>query len=228
VADARLWNTVCVDQARRHNDRIAHYWDTVASRYLDLFRSELEGKPFDVALLKSFAAQLGAGAYVCDAGCGPCGHVTALLASQGLKVHGIDISPECVKLAQREHPSLTFDVMDQSKMTFAYGAFDGLVTYYSLHYQPKACLDRSLREFCRVLRPGGRILVVSKEGDQEGWIADPLGSGQETYWSAVPIDELAAHLERSGFRILDCQIRDPLPDEIPVRRIFTQAERIAT
>ena len=219
------WNNGHVDDVRGPFEGIARYWDSVALRYLDLFRSELQRKPFDVALLKAFAARLGVGAAVCDIGCGPCGHVTRLLADGGLQVRGIDISPKCIELARREQPSLTFEVMDMGAMTFNECAFDGLVAYYALHYQPKHALDRVLPEFFRVLRPGGLLLVVSKEGNQEGIVTDPLGSGQSVYWCALPMYELTALLSLSGFRILSCVTREPLPDEMPVRRIYVHAER---
>jgi len=217
--------TRCVDGVSGHLRRVARYWDSVAARYLDLFRDELSSKPYDVCALKAFAADLGAGAAVCDVGCGPCGHVTRLLADQGLRVRGIDLAPQCVALARSEQPSLSFEVMDMGAMTFDECTFDGLVAYYVLHYQPKGGLDRVFREFFRVLRPGGRLLLVAKDGQDEGVIADPLGSGQEVFWCALPAEDLAAHLSRSGFRVLSCSVREPLSHEMSVRRIYVHSER---
>ena len=221
----QAWNNDHVDDVRGHLERIARYWDSVALRYLDLFHNEMEGKPYDVDVLRKFAASLGIGAAVCDVGCGPCGHVSRLLADQGLRVRGIDLSQRCIELARREQPSLSFDVMDMGAMTFDERTFDGLVAYYALHYQPKRTLNRVLQEFFRVLRPGGLLLVVSKEGNEEGIVADPLGSGQSVFWCSLPPNELTTSLLLSGFRILSCVDREPLPDEIPVRRIYVHAER---
>jgi ubiquinone/menaquinone biosynthesis C-methylase UbiE len=161
---------------------------------------------------------------VCDAGCGPCGHVAALLASYGLRVVGIDISPVCVALASKEQPSLAFETMDMGKMRFPDGSLDGLVSYYSIHYQPKATLPDMLREFARVLRPGGRFLLVAKEGQGEGFIEDPMGSGEQVFWSDFSDTELQELLRNAGFTNTSCTVRDPLPDEIQVRRIFVTAE----
>jgi ubiquinone/menaquinone biosynthesis C-methylase UbiE len=207
---------------------ITRYWDIVAEKYLDLFRHELETKPYDLEILKAFAANLGPGARVCDVGCGPCAHVTRLLADQGLKLTGVDVSPRCISLAQQEQPSLQFAVMDMANLAFADGKLDGVVTYYALHYERKATMSVVLREFARVLRPGGRILIVVKQGSADGWIIDPMGSGESVYWCEFEPDELKQLLLQSDFINLHCTVREPLPNEIAVPRIYITAERTST
>jgi ubiquinone/menaquinone biosynthesis C-methylase UbiE len=204
---------------------VIRYWDIVADKYLDLFRHELESKPYDLEILHAFAIDLGAGSRVCDAGCGPCAHVTRLLVDHGLDVIGIDISSRCISLAQQEQPSLQFEAMDITAMTFADAELDALVAYYVLHYEQKSSLRFVLREFARVLRPGGRILIVVKQGNSDGWIPDPMGSGKSVYWCEFEPDELKALLVQSGFINLNCTVRDPLPNEISVPRIYITANR---
>jgi len=46
---------------------------------------------------------------VADVGCGP-GHVTAHLHELGVDAFGIDLSPEMVAVARREHPAPRFEV----------------------------------------------------------------------------------------------------------------------
>jgi len=210
-----------------HLEDVASYWDAVAERYLALFRDELRGKPYDLAVLERFATSLGPGARVGDVGCGPCGHVTRILADHRLEVVGTDLSTACIALARREQPALRFDVMDMADLALGDGALDGLVAYYSLHYQPKDRVRDTLRECARVLRPRGRLLVVAKEGAGEGWIGDPLGSGREVFWCAFSADELRQLVEECGFDILDCDTRAPLDDEIATRRVYLSAERNA-
>lgn len=208
--------------------RVARYWDSIADRYLHLFRHEFENKPYDLEVLKAFASGLDSGSYVCDAGCGPCAHVTRILSDYGLKVVGIDISPRCVLLAQQEQPRLKFEIMNMANMVFADGQLDGLVAYYALHYQPKSTLHSIVREFARVLRPGGRVLIVAKQGKGESWISDPMGSGEEIFWSALGPDELQSLFSKNGFVAVNCTVREPLPDEIPVPRIYLTAERVCS
>lgn len=206
-------------------DRVVEYWDSVADRYLELFRHEFEEKPYDREVLRTFATAVGPRAYVCDAGCGPCGHVTRILADHGLNVVGIDVAPRCIELAKREQPSLKFEVMDLAKMAFAGNALDGIVAYYALHYMPKSALDAVFHEFARALRPDGRVLIVAKNGDGEGWIDDPLGSGLKVFWSTPTAQELEDSLQQNGFTLLGNDQREPLPQEIAIQRIYITAVR---
>lgn len=204
---------------------VASYWDSVADGYLELFRHELAGKPYDLQILRRFAASLEAGSVVCDAGCGPCGHVSGFLADLGLSVIGVDISPRCVALAREELPHIRFEVMDLRSLEFGDGSIDGIVAYYSLHYDCTAVVQEVVKEFSRVLRPRGKILVVAKEGDGEGWVPDPLGSASKVFWKGYQADELVALLCTSPFRVKSVEIREALPDEIAVKRIYVIAER---
>lgn len=204
---------------------VSDYWDAVADRYLDLFHDEFRDKPFDRDVLRRFAASLGDGARILDAGCGPCGHVTRLLADSGAAVTGVDISPRCVALARRQEPSLAFDVMDIADMVFEGASFDGVVAYYALHYLPKSRLGEVIREFARILRPGGRLLLVAKDGDEEGFIADPLEVAGKVFWCAVGTATLRELLEDNGFIVLDDHGRNAAAQEINIRRIYLIAER---
>jgi SAM-dependent methyltransferase len=220
---------------------VAACWDAVADRYLELFRDELRHKPFDVEALSDFAHQLPPGATVCDAGCGPCAHTTRLLAEAGMHPVGIDISPRCIELARAEQPQLRLEVMDMAAMAFAEASFDGLLSCYALHYMHRGAIGAVLAEYARVLRADGLLLLVVKEGGGEdygegasndhgknssqGWIDDPLGSGQQVYWIDFRAEDLRAQLEASGFLVTRVVVRDPLPDEIAVRRIYLWARR---
>jgi SAM-dependent methyltransferase len=207
---------------------VVRAWDARADRYLELFRHELDGKPFDRELLDAFARRMPRGGRVVDAGCGPCGHVSSFLAERGLDVLGIDLSPRCVELARSEQPGCRVEVMDQRAIDpdRIGGALDGLVSYYSLHDQPKAGLADTLAAWAGVIRLGGQLLVVAKEGTSDGVIDDPLGSGIRVYWAEFTESELVATAQAAGFRIDDIAAREAYDDEIRIRRLFVTATRI--
>ncbi len=203
---------------------VVRTWDARADRYLQLFRYELAGKPFDRTVVADFAQRVGAGGRVYDAGCGPCGHVTALLAGHGLDVLGIDLSPHCVELARREQPGCRFAVLDQRAITPP-EPLDGLVSYYSLHDQPKRELAGTLAAWAAAIRPGGQLLVVAKAGTDDGVVDDPLGSGLRVYWAEYSAPELREAAEAAGFQVTDLTTRDAYADEIASRRIYLCAAR---
>ena len=206
-----------------HLTAIVDYWDVVAKRYLELFRDEFDGKPHDQAVLRAFANSLPRGGRVLDAGCGPCGHVARRLADQGLDVTGIDVSPICIALSKTEEPGLNFEVMDMAATRFPDGHFDGIIAYYALHYHPRQHLAGIVRELARIIRQGGRLLLVAKEGDGEGWIPDPMGMADKAFWSACTAEDLKALLAANGFSDVICDARAPLAQEIDVRRLYLTA-----
>lgn len=203
------------------------YYDAIARTYLELFREELRDKPYDLALLDRFAAGLGPGARLCDAGCGPCGHTARHLARSGLRVTGVDLSPRCAALAAAGCPGVPFLAMAMEALGFRDGCFDGVLAYHSVIYTPKAALPALIAELRRVLRPGGRLLVAVKEGDGEGVVPDPLGSGRPTYFTSFREDELRGFVERAGFRCAFAETREPYASEIAVRRIYVLGEKRA-
>jgi SAM-dependent methyltransferase len=207
--------------------RTREYYDAVAGVYLERFRDELREKAYDRALLDRFAAALGPGARICDAGCGPCGHVTRHLAQSGSRVIGIDLSARCAALARAENPGLPFLVMSMEALGFREGCFDGVLAYHSILYTPKAALPGLLREFHRVLRPGGQLLVAVKEGEAEGFIPDPLGAGPPTFFSSFQQGELQGFLEEAGLRGVYAHTREPYEFELPVRRIYVVGQKPA-
>jgi ubiquinone/menaquinone biosynthesis C-methylase UbiE len=79
----------------------------------------------------------------------------------GLTITAIDISPGMIERARSRaatYPgSLTLQVMDVQALQFADATFDTVVTSCTFCSVPDPL--RGLRELCRCLKPGGRILM---------------------------------------------------------------------
>ncbi|HOP26664.1 MAG TPA: class I SAM-dependent methyltransferase [Candidatus Sabulitectum sp.] len=98
------------------------------------------------------------GRTVLDAGCGT-GYLTALLAGRGADVVGVDFSSEMISIARKRNPGIRFEVDSCTDLqTIQDNAYDLLVSNYVLMDLPD--LRGAVRSFHRVLRRGGRAVVV--------------------------------------------------------------------
>jgi sterol 24-C-methyltransferase len=100
---------------------------------------------------------------VLDAGCGQ-GIVSAYLAKKyGSKVVGITIVPFEVKKAEDKAKEVgvqnktQYFLMDYLATTFADNFFDAIYTIETLSHSPD--VSKTLKEFFRVLKPGGKIAL---------------------------------------------------------------------
>ncbi len=142
-------------------------YDTVAVDYAEIVPPLFERDVLGRAMLGGFAelVRAGGGGPVADVGCGP-GHVTSYLHSLGLAVFGVDISPGMVKVAERNHPDLRFDIGTMTDLELADGELGGIVAWYSVIHTPPEVLPVVFEEFHRVLAPGGHLLLGFHVGDE--------------------------------------------------------------
>ena len=201
-------------------------FDAVAGTYAATFSDELSGKPLDRALLSAFAELVPAGPVV-DVGCGP-GYVTAHLASLGLDVSGIDLSPGMVEVARRAYPSLPFSVGSMLGLDLADGSLAGLVAYYSIVNIPRPELPRVFAEFARVLVPGGVLLMVFQVGDEVRHGTEWLGHPVDLHVYRNQPDVVAGLLAEAGLAVRMTTVRQPEDDGVEVGpRAYLLARRLS-
>jgi SAM-dependent methyltransferase len=99
---------------------------------------------------------------VLEAGCGS-GRWCGWLARYGIRADGVDWSHELCARAQRELPQCRFVPCDMAQTPFPDGAYGGLMALGSVEHSPQGPLP-ALREFARVLRPGGVAVVTVPYG----------------------------------------------------------------
>jgi ubiquinone/menaquinone biosynthesis C-methylase UbiE len=101
---------------------------------------------------------------VLDAGCGT-GHTALALAPNAATVVGVDLTPamlaEGTRMAgERGLTNVQFVRGDVERLEFPAASFDLVTSRYSAHHYPRPLA--ALREFARVLRPGGRLLLPER------------------------------------------------------------------
>jgi SAM-dependent methyltransferase len=142
-------------------------YDTDASGYAAKVRGLLDDKPYLRASLALFAELvLGAGGGpVADVGCGT-GYTTAYLHDAGVDAFGIDLSPEMIAIARRDHPDLRFEVGTMTDLDLADESVAGMVAFWSVIHVPDHAMPGVFEQFSRVLRPEGPLLVGFHVGDE--------------------------------------------------------------
>ncbi|MBK3579020.1 class I SAM-dependent methyltransferase, partial [Streptomyces sp. MBT65] len=91
-----------------------------------------------------------------DAACGT-GRHTAHLHGLGHQVTGVDASPAMLARARERLPDVDFHEGDLHRLPLPDNAVDTVVCALALAHLPE--LTPALREFARVLRPGGHLVV---------------------------------------------------------------------
>lgn len=205
-------------------------YDAVAAAYDRQLGDELDRKPLDRALLAGFAELAGAGR-VADVGCGP-GHVTRFLAEQHPDVVGIDLSSRMVAIARKRAPELTFAVGSMLALPMEDEACAGVAALYSIiHLTPLERLS-ACREFARVIRPGGWLLVAFHV-DSADFSAGQVNHLTAWFGERVQLDgyfldpdEVVADVQSAGFAMMAEVQRQPTPEvEYPSRRCYLLAQR---
>ncbi len=173
------------------------FWGKLMIRSMNKGHSELTDWALCHVNIKS-------GDYVLDVGCGGGKTVGKLSNMVGNgKVYGIDYSDLCIKKAEKlNHKNVLCGKVKLQKATVSALPFDSekfdLVTAVETYYfWPDKLND--LREIWRVLKPGGRIMLVFEmlkdKNDPEKWskVEERLNI------EAVSREDIDAMLERAGF-----------------------------
>ncbi len=208
------------------NSKTRQAYNLVAQRYHDLFHNEMNEKEYDRRLLDSFAGRFKKDSVVCDAGCGPSGHIGRYLFDKGIKVVGVDISDKCVEMARQHNPIMRFECGDIGNMSFEDSSFDGILSYYSIIDTPKRYVYRIFNEFRRILKPNGLLLVAVKAGTTEGYIHDLLGTKTEIFFALFTVEEITKYFTQAGFSLKFVEKRNPYNFEINNERIFAIGEKV--
>jgi SAM-dependent methyltransferase len=203
-------------------------YDRIAAEYARRLFYELGGKPKDRELLLRFAAGIGDRGEVCDMGCGP-GQVARFLCDAGVRVFGLDLSPEMLTHARRLNPDLEFHEGNMLSLPLPDSTLDGITAFYAIVNIPAEKLPVAFREILRVLRPGGLLLLAFHIGGDVIRPEELWGTkvGMEFYhFDRSLIERL---LEEAGFRTEDVIERGPYaPDvEYQSRRAYVFARKPA-
>jgi ubiquinone/menaquinone biosynthesis C-methylase UbiE len=205
-------------------DLIRNTYDRVATAYAREFLTELERKPLDRALLKTFVEDVGRRGPVLDLATGP-GHVARFLHEAGVSVTGLDIAPGMVAAANEAHPGVAFRVGDLSVLDVASDSLGGITCFYGIVHLRRAQLSAVFAEWHRALAPGGIVLLSFHVGQETVQPLDFLGEKTQLAWNLFASEEVAGALEVGGLPVEAVLERMPYPGEHPSKRGYLIARR---
>jgi len=136
------------------------------------------GSQYVIQLLKGGYAgdqyREGDGRKVLDVGCGS-GFNCISFAMMGWEVYGCEISEAIVEHAKKTIGNYGFDaeirVGENEAIPFADGMFEFLLSVNVIHYvQSETGIGKTVAEYARVLKPGGRILLLTNH--PQNWLLE--------------------------------------------------------
>jgi len=173
----------------------AHQWERL--------RAELFGAS---SHLQALAALLDPGLVVGDLGCGA-GQVSQSLAPFAEKIIAVDASREMLRaarayLAGHKHVEVRQGALE--KLPIEDGALDVALMMLVLHHLPEP--QRALEEAARVLKRGGRLLILDMSPHEREEYRQTMGH----VWLGFSEKQMAPWLRAAGFREIRWR---PLPPE---------------
>ncbi len=200
-------------------------YDQVAANYVKQFYDELDHKPLDRKLLALFAERIPSGEQVLEVGCGP-GEIAVYLNHLGVNMLGTDLSEQMIAEARRLRPDIPFEPGDMTALKYKDAAFSGIIGFYAIVNLPLPDIQLAFREFYRLLKPGGHLLISFHIGDEIVKLDEFLEHKVALEFYFHQPDILIAELEKNGFQMNEVVKRGPYKEfEHPSERAYLFAEK---
>jgi ArsR family transcriptional regulator len=205
---APLWTVLSGEFAAGRTDRATQADDARMQEVVRHRREEFDasGDSRQVAPGRSWAAWARALGHllpaldVADIGCGE-GYLTLEMARWARHVTGVDRSDDVLERAKglgerRQVANVTWKKGDLSRVPLRDESIDLAVFAQSLRYASDP--ERALAEASRILRPGGRVLILDLRQHDQAWVQARFGD-QRTGFAGGELESL---LQATGFRAI--------------------------
>lgn len=139
-----------------------------SSRDDEHFPSTIDPRIYHVTLIRRHLGDL-RGKRVLDVGCGK-GRFARVFHEQepAAELWGLDISPEMLRFVPQ---GIHTRAGSMTELPFEDAWFDAAYATESLEHAVE--IERAVGEICRVVKPGGRIVVIDKNAEQWGKLETP-------------------------------------------------------
>jgi SAM-dependent methyltransferase len=152
------------------------------------------------------------GEHILEIGFGP-GRALGLISSRGATATGIDVSEAMVALAGQRNPdpvrtgALTLSVSDGVTIPLEDDSVDAVTSVHNIYFWAQPCT--TIEEIARVLRPGGRVLLVFRGREH------PLpGRLDPAVYRSVTTNDAVTWLLDAGFTDVETRSPSGAPEEV--------------
>jgi ubiquinone/menaquinone biosynthesis C-methylase UbiE len=158
-------------------EEVQDYWRGRAEKFGDSWSSSFWTEPdlikkvddLQMRSLRQYINQIEPCHKVLDVGCGV-GRFSLRFAKRDAQIYGIDTAEAVIKILQKKGiPNTRFEVMDARDLKFEDETFDWIFSITVLqHITAIRGLFRAIKEILRVLRTGGRAILLESTTDMRG------------------------------------------------------------
>ncbi len=141
-------------------------------------------------------------AHILDVGCGP-GRDADYFTANGSSVTGVDFSEKLLEIARLRVPQAIFYKQDFRSLRFSKQSFDGIWACASLLHLKRHEVPMVLNNFFQLLKSGGILFIMVKEGSGEADVAEELSFHLSRHFTYFQKKELKNILKDAGFEVVE-------------------------
>jgi SAM-dependent methyltransferase len=185
---------------RRRLSRSRNYFETVAGDWEKIRKSYFDDRVASLAIEKLLPRNL----VLADIGCGT-GSLTFELARFARKVIGVDLSQEMLRRArglakEKKLDNVELRLGDALKLPIPAHGVHAAFCVMVLHFL--AAPQRAIAELCRIVRPGGSIVLVDLVQHNQEWMREQMAHR----WLGFDRDTLEDWFYAAGAEAVDYEL----------------------
>lgn len=207
-------------------DEVRRMYDETADSYAQMMDAEIGLHVYADVLGRLQRRISNLDGPVIDTACGS-GHMLWMYRKEydsGRSLMGVDLSSRMVEIAEGKLDSKAQFVVGDMRVLDSVEAAScaAVLNFFALHHLNAEEAMQALAEWCRVLAPGGQLVVATWEGSGK------IDYGEESEIVALMYSsaELESWAKTAGFEIDSCKV-EPVED-FPMDAVYLEASKLAT
>jgi ubiquinone/menaquinone biosynthesis C-methylase UbiE len=204
-------------------DEVRKMYEETADSYAEMMDSEIGLPVYSDILGRLCERLLSIGGVLIDTACGS-GHMLSMYFDhfdKSRQLLGVDLSPRMAAIAAKRLGShgrvIVGDMRDLSEIEK--GEASAVLSFFALHHLDPSGVREAFREWYRVLRPDGQLVVATWEGTG----AVDYGDESDIVALKYSSQNLKGWVKSTGFEIARCVV-EPV-EEIPMDAIYLEGAK---